>query len=241
MAMDAAQTLTALYTHAGLDLESNIAILREAARDGEASTTTGTWSSATTPTRPIPGSRSGSPAVSGYDRWTRDGPGTSGDPRASVTSAPLTAAAACTSGTRPPPARRHRRRARTGSCMAGIPEDSEADDATRIFGRFLASMREGNIGNAWAPPARCPTGGEETLGRPGSRAAGAWLASRLLAVRALAARVLPRRRRRGSHRPCGAAAWRAGGVPAEASAPGRPACRWCRPRGCGRMLPGLRG
>jgi hypothetical protein len=98
MAMDAAQTLTALYTHAGLDLESNIAILREAARDGEASTTTGTWSSATTPTRPIPGSRSGSPAVSGYDRWTRDGPGTSGDPRASVTSAPLTAAAACTSG-----------------------------------------------------------------------------------------------------------------------------------------------
>jgi hypothetical protein len=56
--------------------------------------------------------------------------------------------------------------------MAGIPEDSEADDATRIFGRFLASMREGNIGNAWAPPARCPTGGEETLGRPGSRAAG---------------------------------------------------------------------
>jgi hypothetical protein len=36
MAMDAAQTLTALYTHAGLDLESNIAILREAARDGEA-------------------------------------------------------------------------------------------------------------------------------------------------------------------------------------------------------------
>jgi hypothetical protein len=44
-------------------------------------------------------------------------------------------------GTRPPPARRLRRRARTGSCMAGIPEDSEADDAMRIFRRFLASMR----------------------------------------------------------------------------------------------------
>jgi hypothetical protein len=86
-----------------------------------------------------------------------------------------------------------------------------------------------------------PNSGEETLGRPGSRTAGAWLTSRLLAVRALAARVLPRRRRRGSHRPCGAAAWRAGGVPLGASAPERPACRWCRPRGYGLMLPCLRG
>src|SRR5580693_1111518 len=85
---------------------------------------------------------------------------------------------------------------------------------SRRFGRFLAFMREGNTDDAWASRARCPTGGEETPGRPGSRTAGAWLTSRLLAVRALAARVLPRRRRRGSHRPCGAAAWRAGGVPA---------------------------
>ncbi len=38
MAMDAAQALTALYTHEGLDLESTLAVLRESARDGEAST-----------------------------------------------------------------------------------------------------------------------------------------------------------------------------------------------------------
>jgi hypothetical protein len=41
MAMDAAQTLTALYTHAGLDLESNTAVLREATRDGEPETPDG--------------------------------------------------------------------------------------------------------------------------------------------------------------------------------------------------------
>jgi len=41
VAMDAAQALTALHTHAGLDLESRIAILREAARAGEATTADG--------------------------------------------------------------------------------------------------------------------------------------------------------------------------------------------------------
>lgn len=41
MAMDAAQALTALHAHAGLDLEPAIAILRDAARDGEATTPDG--------------------------------------------------------------------------------------------------------------------------------------------------------------------------------------------------------
>ena len=61
-----------------------------------------------------------------------------------------------------------------------------------------------------------------------------------LVVSALPARVLRRRSRRGSHRP-GGAAWRVGAARAGASGRGRPACRWCRPRGCGPMLPSPRG
>lgn len=41
MAMDAAQALAALYAHPGLGTEPGIAILREAARDGEATTPDG--------------------------------------------------------------------------------------------------------------------------------------------------------------------------------------------------------
>jgi len=94
----------------------------------------------------------------------------------------------------------------------------------------------------WPPAAAAyrPPAGRGT-GRAGTRTAGTYLASGVLVVSVLAARVLRRRRRRGSHRPCGAAAWRTGAVPPGASAPGRPACRWCPPRGCGPMPPFPRG
>ncbi len=42
--------------------------------------------------------------------------------------------------------------------MASIPEGSEAGGATRIFGRFLASIREGTIGNAWGAACSLPDG-----------------------------------------------------------------------------------
>jgi hypothetical protein len=57
--------------------------------------------------------------------------------------------------------------------MAGVPEDSEADDATRIFRRFLASRREGNIDNVWAPPVAQRVGRRRWAGRaPGRRVHG---------------------------------------------------------------------
>ena len=93
--------------------------------------------------------------------------------------------------------------------------------------RFLASMRRAaSITPGASPPLPNGGGRRRWAGREPGRRVHAWLRG-YGAVSVLAGRVLLRRSRRGSHRPCGAAAWRAGAVPVGASAPGRPACRWC--------------